>query len=285
MKGGSPGIAALVASALLASPALADPRDPRPSEKDRQLASELVKKAIAKSEAGDHGAAIDLYLKAYTIVPNSLLLSNIGAEYQQSDSPREALKYFCMYLDKDPSGTNAPYATSQAKILARQLHKKVDEQDVCAPPKEEPEEPPPPRRPKHAEPPSPPPPAPSPAVEAKRDSGNPGVMYTGVAVGIAGIAAGGLGVYFGLQGKSINDQISNHDPKQPWPSNIRDLMKEGDRDNNLQIGFLVASGVLVTTGVVLYVVSRPDGAPEHGGDKAAVHVTPTTNGLAVFGRF
>lgn len=282
MKGGPPSIAALVASAVLAGPALADSK--APSEKDRQLASDLVKKAIARSQAGDHSTAIEIYLQAYTIVPNSLLLSNIGAEFQQNGMPKEAYKYFCMYLEKDPSGTNAPYATSQAKILARQLHKKVDDQDVCSPPKEEPDEPPP-RKPKRSEPPPPPPPPPQPPVEVKRDSGNPGVMYTGVAAGIAGIAAGGLGIYYGLQGKSINDQINSHDPKQPWPPNIRDLMKEGERDNSLQIGFLVASGVLVTTGVVLYVVSRPDGTPEHGGDKTAVHVTPTTNGLAVFGRF
>ncbi|HEX7837096.1 MAG TPA: tetratricopeptide repeat protein [Kofleriaceae bacterium] len=287
MKGGSRSIAALVASALLASPALADPRsqgEKPPSEKDRQLASELVKKAIARSQAGDHSAAIEIYLQAFTIVPNSLLLSNIGAEFQQSGMPKEAYKYFCMYLEKDPSGTNAPYATSQAKILARQLHKKVDAQDVCAPPKEEPDEPPPPRgpkRPERAEPPPPPPPA---TIEARRDRGSPGVMYTGVVAGVAGIAAGGGGVYFGIQSKNISDQINSHDPKQPWPPNIRDLMKQGDRDNSLAIGFLVASGVLVTTGVVLYVVSRPDGA-ERTSDKAAIHVTPTTNGLAVFGRF
>lgn len=293
MKGGSRSIAALVASALFASPALAD-ADPRapgekpPSERDRQLASDLVKKAIARSQAGDHSAAIEIYLQAYTIVPNSLLLSNIGAEFQQSGMPKEAYKYFCMYLEKDPSGTNAPYATSQAKILARQLHKKVDDQDVCAPPRDEPVESSPPRKPKRPErtessapPPSPPPPA----IETRRDTGNASVMYTGVAAGIAGIAAGGLGVYFGLQGKSISDQISGHDPKQPWPNNIRDLMKEGDRDNTLAIGFLVTSGVLVTTGVVLYVVSRPDGAAERGGEKTAIRVTPTTNGFAVFGRF
>jgi hypothetical protein len=284
MKGGSRSTAALVASAVLAGPALADaaPRATKPpSEKDRQVASDLVKKAIAKSEAGDHGAAIELYLKAYTIVPNSLLLSNIGAEYQQSDSPKEALQYFCMYLDKDPSGTNAPYATSQAKILQRQLgRRKVNDRDVCAPVDDEPTPPPPPTQ----NPTQPPPPART-KPELERDGGSPGVMYTGVAAGVAGIAAGGLGLYFGLQGKNISDEINGHDPKQPWPSNIRGLMQEGERDNRLQIGFLVASGVLVTTGVVLYLISRPDEAPEHDSDGTAIRVTPTTNGFAVFGRF
>lgn len=292
MTGGSRSIAALVASALLASPALAEPRDARSSddkdarplsEKDRQLASDLVKKAIARSQAGDHNAAIEIYLQAYTLSPNSLLLSNIGAEFQQNGMPREAFKYFCMYLDKDPSGTNAPYATSQAKILARQLHKKVDERDVCGADKEDPDDAPPPHKPRRIAPP-PPPPSP-PVIEARHDSGNATVMYSGVAMGVAGIAASGLGVYFGLKGKNISDQINGHKLNEPWPSNIRDLMREGDRDNNLQIGFLVAGGVLVATGVVLYVVSRPDGAPEHSTDKTVVHVAPTGNGFAVFGRF
>jgi hypothetical protein len=122
-------------------------------------------------------------------------------------------------------------------------------------------------------------------IEARHDSGNSSVMYSGVAMGVAGIAASGLGVYFGLKGKNISDQINGHKMNEPWPDNIRDLMREGDRDNNLQIGFLVAGGVLVATGVVLYVVSRPDGAPEHNTDKTAIRVTPTGNGFAVFGRF
>ena len=56
------------------------------------LAGDLVKKAIARSQAGDHNAAIEIYLQAYTILPNPLLLSNIGAEFQQSGMPKEALK-------------------------------------------------------------------------------------------------------------------------------------------------------------------------------------------------
>src|SRR5258706_5711756 len=114
MIGASRTTAALLVCGLCASSALADPR---PTEKDKQIAGELVKKAIARSQAGDHATAIDIYLQAYTIVPNSILLSNIGTEFQQSGKPAQALRYFCMYLDKDPSGTNAPYATLQAKAL------------------------------------------------------------------------------------------------------------------------------------------------------------------------
>src|ERR1051325_3954211 len=132
--------AAVVVAAMLATAAPAFAQSKQPSQKDRQAASGLVKKAIARSQAGDHAAAIKIYNQAYTLVPNSLLLSNIGAEFQQDGMYKEALDYFCKYLEQDPAGTNAPYARSQAKILQRQLgRKRIDERDGCAAPK--PEEP------------------------------------------------------------------------------------------------------------------------------------------------
>src|SRR6188474_1351888 len=99
----------LLASLLLTTPALAQP----PSEKEKQTAGELVRKAIAKSQQGNHEAAIKLYLDAYAIVPDSLLLSNIGSEYQQLGKLEDAHRYFCTYLEKDPTGTNVPFATAQ----------------------------------------------------------------------------------------------------------------------------------------------------------------------------
>jgi tetratricopeptide (TPR) repeat protein len=334
MRSRSRRIAVLLASALLAGPARpisawADPRSG--SAKDQKMASDLVKKAIAKSEAGDHAGAIKLYNEAYLLAPNSLLLSNIGAQYQELGQWEDALEYFCRYLKEDPSGTNAPYARSQARIMQRQLgRKKIDSRDPCAAPADDgaPDD-----RSK----------GPddggqgtggkgqgtggkgqgtggkgqgtggkgqgtgdkgqgtgdkgqgtggeggpiddSPALPAKPTNGNSALMYTGLAAGIAGIAAGGLGIYYGVQGKSISDLVNNHPVGTPWPDDIRAKMAEGERDNRRQVGFLVASGVLVATGVVLYVVGRPDAAPEHASDKTAIRVAPTANGFAVFGRF
>src|SRR3954454_20005455 len=131
MRGSRIAMLVAVLTAAAAAPALADSKPP--SERDRQLASDLVKKAIARSQAGDHSAAIKIYLQAYTLVPNSLLLSNIGAEVQQDGLDKEALDYFCKYLEQDPAGTNAPYVRSQAKVLQRQLgRKRSDGGDVCA---------------------------------------------------------------------------------------------------------------------------------------------------------
>lgn len=321
-------IAVLLASALLAGlvrPALAQPA----SQKKEKAASELVRRAIAKSEAGDHNAAIKLYNDAYDLAPNSLLLSNIGAQYQELGRWEDALDYFCRYLKEDPDGVNAAFARSQAKIVQRQLgHKKVDSKDPCATPPspnstspgggsisskpapgddptERPrptDDSPDPRRsgksrsnsspepdepdggPGTVKPTSTPTSPPKPAEEPARvASGNSVLMYTGLAAGIAGLAAGGLGVYYGIQGKNISDLVNSHPKDTPWPDDIRAKMTEGERDNRLQVSYLIASGVLVTAGVVLYVVGRPD-ATEHASDKT-VRVAPTANGAVVFGRF
>src|SRR5215218_2872589 len=117
-------LAAALASLLVASPVLAQPKT---DQQKQQLAGELVKKAITRSQEGDHLGAIDLYLQAYSLIPQHTLLSNVGNEYQQAQKPIEALKYFCMYLDKDPTGTNATYAQVKAKALQIELgNKNVD---------------------------------------------------------------------------------------------------------------------------------------------------------------
>jgi hypothetical protein len=312
-------IAGLLAAALLAgpAPALADPK--AASAKDQRLASELVKKAIALAESGDHAGAIQLYNDANRLVPNVLLLPSIGAQYQELGQWDDALEYFCRYLREDPNGVNVPFAKRSAKHAAQESGRKnADSRDPCAATgdagdrrrtddgggkrrsddgegkhrtddgevKARPDEGDGKRKGKDSDardgggtlidPPAPPPPAP-------RPNGNPVVMYTGLVAGIAGIAAGGISLYYGIQGKSIGDQVNSHPPGTPWPDDIRQKQAEGEHDNRLAIGFLVASGVLVTTGVVLYVVGRPD-TPEHTGDKTVV-VAPAGNGVTVFGRF
>jgi hypothetical protein len=283
MKAGSR-TAALLAALMLASPALAEPKGP--SEKDKQTASELVKKAIVKSQAGDHESAIKIYLQANTIVPNPVLLSNIATEFQSSGKPAEALRYFCMYLDEDPGGTHVVYATSQAKALQIQLgNRNVDERDVCAPPKPDRREP---RRKEPVDEPVERPPSRTPPIvevqeRDKPPSGDKKLMYGGVASGIAGLAAIGVGAYAGIRARAISDEISSHDKTKPWPNDIRDTERRGQLFETVQIGALIAGGALVVTGAVLYVVGRSD-STEPARDRT-VRVAPTTNGVVVFGRF
>src|SRR5678816_4328469 len=126
------GIRTLLVLVLAATPALAQPGKTTPTPKEQ--AADLVKRAIAKSDAGDHQGAIDLYLEAYKLAPLHTLLSNVGTEYQRAGKNVEALRYFCMYLDKDPAGVNVNYATAKAKAIQIELgNKDVTDADVCKP--------------------------------------------------------------------------------------------------------------------------------------------------------
>jgi hypothetical protein len=316
-------IAVLLASALLAGPARPALADPRPaSAKDQKLASELVKKAIALAESGDHNGAIQLYNDANRLVPNVLLLPSIGAQYQELGQWDDALEYFCRYLKEDPNGVNVPFAKRSAKRAQQELGRKnAESRDPCAATgdavdrhkiddgsgkrrtddveprhrtddgegkarpddgegKHKAKDPDAKRKPDDGiggttaiDPPPPPP----------RTNGNPTLMYIGLGAGITGIITGGIGLYYGIQGKRIGDKIDSHPTGTPWPVDIRQMQAEGERDNRLQVTYLVVTGVLIATGVVLYVVGRPD-TIEHASDKTVV-VAPAANGITVFGRF
>jgi tetratricopeptide (TPR) repeat protein len=93
---------ALAASLTQASLAAAQPK-PLP-QVQLKAAGDLVKKAIARSQAGDHVQAIELYQQAFLLIPQPILLSNIGAEYQLAQQPADAVVYFCKYLAAEPEG-------------------------------------------------------------------------------------------------------------------------------------------------------------------------------------
>jgi len=279
-----------VALALVIAPAMALAQ---PSAKDKQKASDLVKKAIAKSQAGDHQAAADLYLEAYDIIPQPLLLSNIGSEYQQLKKHVEAMKYFCKYIEADPTGSNLAYATAQARTLYIELGgvTTVEDKDLCKPIVKPPPDPPPrssvgtrsttsatsslDRDDSTA--------SDEPTDTDTSESKTNPLRYVGLGVGIAGAGLFGLGVYYALEAKKISDQITNHDPMEPWPSNIKQLEADGESFEKKQVGFMVAGGIAVVTGVTIFLVAKPKRASER------VTLVPTATqdsvGVTALGRF
>lgn len=234
-------VATLCASVLIASPALAQPGAPTPAQKEQ--AGDLVKQAITKSQNKDHEGAIELYLEAYAIIPLATLLSNIGTEYQSAQKPVEALKYFCLYLEKEPTGSLVGYATSQAKSLYFLIGgTDVPESEVC-------------KTPVTPQTQATPDPQPTPQPERPQPVGDPGkaLKIAGYATGGAGLLALGVGFYFGSEAQTISDDITNHtDTTIAWRDDIKDYEAKGQRYENLQIAFLVAGGALVVGGAVLY---------------------------------
>lgn len=274
-------LVAALASLLVAAPVMAQPR-PSPNRPPQDIASDLVKQAITKSQAGDHLGAIDLYLNAYSLLPQHLLLSNVGAEYQQAGKPIEALKYFCMYLEKDPTGTNATYALSKAKALQIELgNKNVDDKTACKPVSTKP----------------PPPLEEDPPVDTtvvsgtqepigpkdggeKKGGGGSGFKYTGVGAVVVGLAGVGVGLYFGRKAQEKSDIISNHSPSDPWPDDIRKIEADGQRYEDRQIQLTIAGSALAIAGGVLYVI----GVAKSGStEKVSIRPTASPNsfGLAI----
>lgn len=275
-------LAAALASLLVAAPVMAQPR-PSPNRPPQDIASDLVKQAITKSQAGDHLGAIDLYLNAYSLLPQHLLLSNVGAEYQQAGKPIEALKYFCMYLEKDPTGTNATYALSKAKALQIELgNKNVDDKTACKPVSAKPTPPP------EEDPPvdttevtgTQEPIVPKDRGEKKSGGGGGGLKYAGVGAVVVGLAGVGAGLYFGRKAQEKSDIISNHPANTPWPDDIHTIEADGQKYEDRQIQLTIVGSALAITGGVLFVIGV---AKSGSAEKVSVRpmATPNSFGLAI----
>ena len=268
---------------IVLAPAIAAAQPP-PTAAQKQAASERVKKAIAKSQAGEHEDAVDLYLEAYAIIPQPLLLSNVGSEYQQMKKPVEALKYFCKYLDADPTGSNVTYATAQARTLYIELGgiASVEDNELCKPIKKKEEPPPPPvtSTPEATTP---------PITEGPRDEGpktkTPALRYVGIGVAVVGVGLFGGGVYFGLEAKKISDEITNHDISDPWPANIKQREQEGKDANTKAVGLMIGGGVALAAGAVMFFMGAPKESTESASVTFAPLATSDTLGFAAAGRF
>lgn len=273
MVGSSRVVAAALACLLAAGPALAQPAT-EPTPQQRQKAEKLVKQAIAKSQAKDHAAAIELYLQAYALVPLASLLSNVGTEYQQDGKPVEALKYFCMYLEKEPTGPVAKYATAQAAGVEAELGDQ-DTSTVCQPIVEKPVAPPPTEPAAVLEPVAP--------IDAPARPGKT-LKLGGLVIGAAGIVGLGGGTFFALRGQRLGDKINNHNAGEMWPDGVEDIDAQGRFANKMAVALFITGGVLVTAGVVMYVAGTKKDSAVSG-----VAITPSLGpdggGLVLGGAF
>jgi tetratricopeptide (TPR) repeat protein len=273
-----------LALALIAWPLVAH-ADPKPTPAQMQQAGDLVKKAIAKSQAGDHDLAIELYKQAYDVVPTPILLSNIGSEYEQAKNRILALKYFCKYLDADPTGSNASYATAKAKALQIDLGNPItDDASVCKPPA--------------------PPPAPKPVVDqppqgsAFQPTGGPTsdnddhpgrtLEYAGAAVGAVGVVGLVIGSVYGLKALSLNDAINNHSLGTPWPETIdgvpiKQWNIQGAAWNHDTEIFMISGAVVLGAGIGLFVYGHSETGRKP--TDTSVTIVPTFNGFAALVRF
>jgi hypothetical protein len=289
--------AAVLAAALISSPLLSYAQPKPPTDAQKAQVSELVKKAIAKSQANDHAGAIEIYQQAYGIVPVPVLLNNIASEYLAANKNVEALDFFCKYLEADPTGNAVTYATAKAKALAMELRhvSEMDDKNVCKPPEAE----------------KPPieagtgsgsgsgeqttgteglnKPAPAKPVASESDGG--GLRTTGYIVGTVGVLIAAAGGYYVFKSKQLSDDENNHPKSKPWPSqidgvNLADIQSTGSTYNNRAYTLGIAGGVAVVAGgVLLYLGYSKKGSSSAEHARLTPVVTQNSAGLALSGGF
>lgn len=283
---------AFVLVAFSAGIAMAQPKNLMPPTAAQKADIErLSKQAIAKSQKGDHEGAIKDYLDAYAIHPSTVavLLSNVGHEYRELKKPYEALKYFCMYLEKEPTGSAAGYAMSEATGIWKELGKDGEVCKKAEPPVEKQPDPIDNGQVTGTEPIKQPPPPPP-----KSNAGG-GMRLAGLGIAGAGVVALGAGFLFGSKAASKSDQISNGPPLDssgnqvdwgPHPElgwdGIAKLEKDGESAEKMQITLSVVGGAMVIGGTALYFLGRSKKSSE---TNVTANVTKDGGGLVYFGRF
>jgi tetratricopeptide (TPR) repeat protein len=184
--------------------------------------------AALRSHDGDHVGAIRIYEEAYRSDPDPALLAILGNEYTSAGQLRDALRRFCGYLAVAPNGDDVVTVLAQLELVRMELAIDGDACSALAPPQTVP---------------------PLTIIHASR---NRQLAIGAAAAGVVGIAAG---LYFGHQASATADQISLHDPTQPWPSNVAEIERLGQRFElerdvfyGLGASALVAAGILYVTG-------------------------------------
>lgn len=222
-------LTAVVVIAVAASTASAE-RDP----------AHLLAEAAARSNAGDHPAAIALYEQAYAQSADPELLPIIASEYRRAGALADAMEVFCDYLKAHPKAEQAPFAATQVIAIHAELGQTFPRGRICEPPA-------PvridfaPRRPVRA---------PKPGMSNRE--------LAGIATVAAGLAGLGASLYFNARARDISNDISAHDPATPWPADIRALEERGQRFEDRAKWLAIAGGAALVTGGILYFTGRSD---------------------------
>jgi hypothetical protein len=260
---------ALVAALALTRPALADPAHGQGN------AAEV--KARGLFAEGRYADALDIYVRLYADKPHPTYLRNIGRCYQNLEQPDKAISSFREYLrqakqisadqreqvegyiremedlkkrQREAASARAPAPREAADARPAGARHEADAEERA------------PARPTHR--PSETLSARHPRPEPQESSSGSGARGVAVALGVAGVVGLGVGTYFGLDARSKWSDANSQCPMPSAGCNVgaRQTGQSADRSATFStIGF-AAGGVLLTGGVVLWLLSR-------GGDSSS----------------
>jgi len=259
--------AGLAAVVMLCAPAIAEAQGgPKatPSAADKQAAKKLVDDGIAAQNAKDYDTAIELYQKAYDLVPHPALLFNIGLAHKLAGRFDKATTFYERYLALEPNGAQAPDARAALAAMKAGAAETSPRESVrpavdADPPATDP------ATPEHASK------ARMPEPEDSPRAARPGrtLRITGlVLVGLGAVSAA-VGGYYTTRVLALEDEAATRDA---MGAPLDDVGQRGIAAQHRQDISYILAGSLIVGGAVTYFIGR-------GKDRAA----PTTAFLPLVG--
>lgn len=264
------GLAWLVVAALGGAAAAQPSAEPA---HDQEQAKAHYLKARAHHQRHEYQRAAAEYLQAFALFPDPELLFNVGQVYRLAGDQALAAAYYRRYLELDPAGRAAPEARRHLESLGATVPAGSAASAWGG-------------TPAGAKPPA----AVTTTTTATATAPAPAqpggtrgrwLRRGGLAAGGAGLVSLAVGLYYGIEARSISAELSLVDR---WTADRLDRFDDGERAESLAIGFSVAGGALLVGGGVLYWLGgRSEREPE-------VEVTAALGprgelGLAAGGRF
>jgi hypothetical protein len=239
----------------------------------RAAAEDDLERAARKAcLSGDYQKGVDLLSDLFLDTRDPTHIFNQGRCFQQNNRFEEAVGRFREYLRKATAITPQERADTERYIEECQKLLRgspVQGSSAVAPTDSPP--PPPPMAP-------PPPPVPAAGTAVASNDTGKGLRIAGVAVGIAGLASVGAGIYYYSRARDMSDKVSNSD--QPTWSD----QQAGKNAETMQWIFYGVGGAAVASGTVLYLVGNS--ASRRGQvAKVAPILGPNLVGLAAQGVF
>jgi tetratricopeptide (TPR) repeat protein len=220
---------------------------------------------------GEYADARAAWQEAYNLNPDPTLLFNIGSTFRREAQKlegaeriarlEEALSYYQRYLEVAPANAQHRGVAGEAVL---NVQTQIDTEKAAAQP-----------------------PPPPPAPRSSGGSGGKILKWSGIGLGVLGLASLSFGIFQGLEAQDLNDKFESLPDGTEWTQELQDDFDRGQSLETQAIAFSIAGGVAVAIGASLYIAgvfAAPDGGAER-----SVAVTPVVSddqaGLALSGRF
>lgn len=278
-------VLAVPATTLVSAPAQAQPLD------KKQQAKQYVDQGLAAQAAGKYDEALELYRKAYELVPHPILLFNMAQATRLAGRATAARDLYLGYLDVEPQGVQANAARELIASLADDIAaeeeaerkaeaarkaaeaKRSAEAKEAAEHEREAEE----RRRAEAQRAEEQRAEQARRTRASRGGGGGGLRLVGMVSGGVGLVSLGAGLAFHLRARSLSDELSTM-------GNMYDDGKRGDGETAETLSYVgfAAGGALLVGGATMYFLGRRAGK---SAERMAVIPTmsPGSVGLVVSG--